>query len=381
MKNIKLLEHICMKSFQKLLFLTAFFNTINLVAQHSKMAVNETVAHFLLQKELDGLDTIPSNLKTVKLNLLDSLLLQCSRNLPKYDSSLNEKQVKSIFRKIDSTCYAFGMFTCINTGRLEGAFTKRDLTDQTRDDFGCYFYKNAIPYRNKYIEELNYGFTIDCDLMSILYYSIGELNGYPITMVEIPHHNFVRWIFKPGKYLNWDTNAAMVCDDNCYRNIESPTASTRFSLEDEKRIGFLKDMYRNEILGYYMPFIAVRLKNNNKQSEAESIYLKALKQLKPNMIGLYYLSYMYVYSTNYDEPKFARKALKLSKEAYSNLKFYKPISETYDGIITTYACSCAANNDFTTAVKLLDDTYSFDKVLKEGFEAKKQCNEIYPNRL
>jgi hypothetical protein len=138
-------------------------------------------------------------------------------------------------------------------------------------------------------------------------------------------------------------------------------------------------MHSDEILGYYMPFSAIRLKNSNKQSHADSIYLKVLKQLKSNMIGLHYLSYMYVYSTNYDIPKFARKALKLSKEAYSNLKFYKPISVTYDRIISSYACSCAANNDFEAAIKLLDDTYYFDKALKEGFQAKKKCNQIYPD--
>lgn len=371
-----------MKRFHLLLLLTAFFHAINLSAQNPREKVNEIVAHFLLQKELDTMDTIPLNLKTEKLHLLDSLLLRCSENLAKYDKYFKEKQAVSVFRKIDSICYAFGMFTCYPIGRINVAFTKRDLTISTRNDFDCEFYsRDTMSYRKKYIRELNYGYTIDCDLMSILYYSVGELMGYPITMVEVPHHNFVRWTFKREKYLNWDTNAAMVCDNDCYRNAGSPTAHTRFTLEDEKRIGFLKDMHRNEILGYYMPFIAVRLKNSNRQSEAESIYLKALKQLKPNMIGLYYLSYMYVYSINYDEPKFARKALKLSKEAYSNLKFYKPISVTYDGIINTYACSCAANNDFGAAIKLLDDTYYFDKVLKEGFQAKKKCNQIYPNKL
>lgn len=369
-----------MKRFYLLLLLTVFFGTIKLSAQHSRTKVNETVAHFLLQKEIDGMETISSNLRDEKLHLLDSLLLQCSRNLPKYNSSLNEQEAESIFRKIDSICYAFGMFTCITTNRFYDAFTKRDLTNQTKDKLCKWFYTGDSAYRNKYINELNYGFPIDCDLMSMLYYSIGEINGYPITMVEVPHHNFVRWTFKGGKYLNWDTNAAVVCDNDCYRNAESPTAFTRFTLEDEKIIGFLKDMHRNEILGYSMPFIAVGLKNSNRQSEAEVIYLKSLKQLKPNMIGLYYLSYMYVYSTNYDKPKFASKALKLSKEAYSKLKFYNPLEDIHDGIIETYACSCAANNDFTTALNLLKETKTLDSVLSKGFEEKRKCNKIYPNR-
>lgn len=369
-----------MKRFHHLLLLTVFFHAVDISAQRSRITVNETVAHYLLQKELDAMDTIPLNLKTEKLHLLDSLLLRCSGNLPKYDKDFNKKQAFSVFRKIDSICYAFGMFTCYPIGRLNMAFSKRDLTIRTRNDFDCEFYRDTISYRNKYLEELAYAFTIDCDLTSILYYSVGELKGYPITMVEVPRHNFVRWTFKNGKHLNWDTNAAIVCDDDCYRNGKSPTVHRAFSKDVEEKAGFLKDMRRDEILGYYMPFTAVKLKNSNQQKQAESIYLKALRQKKPNINASYFLAYMYVYSNAFDKPKYARKALELSKWAYLNMDLYVLYEDTIKEIRETYACSCAANKDFTTALSILKEKSKVDQALERGFEAGCKCNEIYPNR-
>lgn len=76
MKNIVTQKCVCMKGFRRLILLTVFFHAINVSAQNSRTKVNETVAHFLLQKELDGMDTIPLNLKAEKLQLLDSLVLR-----------------------------------------------------------------------------------------------------------------------------------------------------------------------------------------------------------------------------------------------------------------------------------------------------------------
>jgi hypothetical protein len=56
----------------------------------------------------------------------------------------------------------------------------------------------------------------DCDTGSILYLAISEVNELPIYMVEVPLHNFVRFYYDKGEYINWDVNHSKVISDSEY---------------------------------------------------------------------------------------------------------------------------------------------------------------------
>ncbi len=45
----------------------------------------------------------------------------------------------------------------------------------------------------------------DCDTTSLLYSSIGEVMGYPISIVILPSHAFVRWTLTDKSVVNWET--------------------------------------------------------------------------------------------------------------------------------------------------------------------------------
>ena len=54
---------------------------------------------------------------------------------------------------------------------------------------------------------------IDCDTSSILYVALAQLQGFPVKMIEIPKHNYVRWIEREIS-INWDTNDGKIRNDD-----------------------------------------------------------------------------------------------------------------------------------------------------------------------
>ena len=57
---------------------------------------------------------------------------------------------------------------------------------------------------------------IDCDGYSALYLAIGETLNLPIKMVRAPAHTFVRWEFRDGTYVNWETTIGAPKSDRYY---------------------------------------------------------------------------------------------------------------------------------------------------------------------
>lgn len=57
---------------------------------------------------------------------------------------------------------------------------------------------------------------IDCDGYSALYLAIGEVLNLPIKMVRAPAHTFIRWEFRDGTYLNWETTIGAPKSDRYY---------------------------------------------------------------------------------------------------------------------------------------------------------------------
>ena len=59
-------------------------------------------------------------------------------------------------------------------------------------------------------------YVVDCDIASYIYVAIGEVMGYPLAMVDLPIHNFIRWIRPDGSSLDFETMDGIVTDDTYY---------------------------------------------------------------------------------------------------------------------------------------------------------------------
>ena len=72
--------------------------------------------------------------------------------------------------------------------------------------------------RLAFIEKRNSGpfYVVDCDIASFLYLGMGELMGYPLAMVDLPGHNFIRWKRPDGTFLDFETMDGKETDDQYY---------------------------------------------------------------------------------------------------------------------------------------------------------------------
>lgn len=126
---------------------------------------------------------------------------------------------------------------------VDQARTINRLISSTLEDKGFALYidtqtlSDALVDRNQAGESSRRIF--DCDTGSLIFLTIAENLGAPVTMVEMPlpgskfHHNFVRWLRGDSTLLEWDMNLQSQCT--------APPGLTGF--ED-------RSMSRNELVGY-----------------------------------------------------------------------------------------------------------------------------------
>lgn len=75
----------------------------------------------------------------------------------------------------------------------------------------------------------------DCDTLSFLYLAIGDILNFPLRMVSLPDHTFIRWYFPDGSYLNWETTANAVWTEQQYFDWYNTTHADPLAPEQEMR--------------------------------------------------------------------------------------------------------------------------------------------------
>jgi tetratricopeptide (TPR) repeat protein len=87
---------------------------------------------------------------------------------------------------------------------------------------GTYYEKLKNKSHNEgriaFIEKRNPGpfYVVDCDIASFLFLAMGELMGYPLAMVDMPGHNFIRWKRPDGTFINFETMDGKETSDDYY---------------------------------------------------------------------------------------------------------------------------------------------------------------------
>jgi hypothetical protein len=70
--------------------------------------------------------------------------------------------------------------------------------------------------RAKFISGPGPYYVVDCDIASFIYLAVADEMHFPIHLIDIPAHNFVRWDFPNGSFIDFETMDGMVTNDAYY---------------------------------------------------------------------------------------------------------------------------------------------------------------------
>jgi len=219
------------------------------------------------------------------------------------------------------------------------------LTLAFRDVFDGRNLEFANFYRYDYFKKLKKPFCreIDCDLYCFIYIGIGEMNDLPLTMVELPGHNFIHWNFRSGKHLNWEAiegryhpkDSTLSC---FYHLVEYDSDSQKY---------FLRDWPIAEDLSYYYSLRGSKFDTNPKYKnavKAKRDYELALSLYDSNAFVLNNYVWLFVTDPAFDNEFDLARLSGYSDRAIAlvnDLNYYDTKASVY-----------AQVHDFPTAIKI-----------------------------
>lgn len=126
--------------------------------------------------------------------------------------------------------------------------------------------------RIAFIEQRKPGpyYVVDCDIASYIYLAVGEIMKYPVSMVQMPLHNFVRWRRPNGRYIDFETMDGKETDDNYY------LALWRIPSKFIGTPGVLTTMTSTQLLAYEDFGIAIAISWKHLYPDAIAEYQKSI---------------------------------------------------------------------------------------------------------
>lgn len=302
--------------------------------------------------------------------------------------SQKERALK-ILKEIDWTLIENNFIVCIHTKTMSDALSPKDINfsgcqifgspdniDHSTDTFyimncpalSCQVRLTPKAYEHIKKNQIGKYYTVDCDIAAIIYLAVGEVNGLPLKLVEMPSHNFVRWRFNESEFLNWDNNSALEYTNYDFRNGLTTTSSSKISPEEELEGHFLQDMTIDEIVGYYYSVTGIELKDQKRYREAEQFYNKSISIRQYDALALNNLSWMYLTVLEFKSENNYKVALRLSEKVDAII----PSDKNYKD---TFSCACAAVGDFVRAIKLEKLAFN-DSTKIAGYSKGKTCLDM-----
>lgn len=355
------------------IFLLLLINS-NLFSQTTRYKWKyNTITHKLLQiEELNEASTkIVTQDFDNKYLLLDNIIDNCKKSVSNIDlTTINDEiQAKKVLKIIDSTLSKNLFTVCVKIENLSDA-----LTLKSKGTLNCMYTNDISPidYRVRDFSLSKKFYHVDCDLFSFIYLGIGEALGIPVSFIEVPNHNFIRWNLSDNTFINWDVNMGKTYLNNEYKT-GIPYLTSGFSDLEETKYHYLNNLNNNEVLGYYYFVIGRLQKKNQKYKNAENLYLKSIQYRPSSPIAKYCLAYMIVFTGAYNSSNDFLLASRLAKEAYD-------IDNDHKEIVETYACSLALLSRFEEAKKVLKSYKKYDPDLYNAFEKNNNGIEIYQKK-
>ena len=177
-----------------------------------------TIAHKFLDDEKSS-NPVTSQMYAV----LDGLIDEAVKQLAPYPKPLPTDKAKAFAEeqlgKIDCLLLSHG-FVYPGKGLVQSLSdglgpTLYDIPDALRD---LKTGQGHNARRIKFIEARGQGpfYVVDCDIASFIYLAIADVMHYPLYLITIPGHNFVRWVVDGSHTYNYETMDGKLTDDNYY---------------------------------------------------------------------------------------------------------------------------------------------------------------------
>ncbi len=186
---------------------------------------------------------------------------------------------------------------------------------------------------------------LDCDTASFVYLSVAEALDWPLALVEIPQHNFVRWTFADGSHLNFETMDGVERSDPYYIanwNIPATTMKPGF---------YMSIMGRDEVLGYVLGLRASAFAKTGEFAKAKLDLDEALQNRPLSPTPLNSRAWLYATCT----PASCRDPALAVQDATQAVTVYR--SANY---LDTLACALAISGDIDRAIQIETEALALD---------------------
>jgi len=272
-----------------------------------------TITYHVISNDTELLGDNQSEVKQC-VALLNAATDRLRVNFPKKDfKKADQDDAIRILATIDSVFTEFGFLYYTNSKDIHYDF----LTLAFRASYDPEEYLFANRYRSTYFRSLGKRECklIDCDLYCFIYLGIAEMNNLPLSMVELPQHNFIRWYFPDGRFINWEAI------EGKYHSADS-TLSCYGYLNDINRQYYLRPWPSTEVLSYYYTLRGSIFDYNNlylNPKKAKRDYEKAIRISSNRAVTFNNLAWLYVVNPSFDNEFNLQKLLAMMDTAINRL--------------------------------------------------------------
>jgi tetratricopeptide (TPR) repeat protein len=311
-----------------------------------------TIAHRILELESEAA-TVDDSMYQLLDTLIDEAKAKIPRTAISEDRNERRKQVESILLTIDDILIRHNFIYPRDrkedwTLLLCDGLTPKTLKGSELEEI------LAQRHNTRRVGRINRDkpfYLVDCDTASYLYLGIGEVLELPLSMIDLPEHNFIRWSFDPQSYLNWET---------MYGNFRSNYEYRLFLGDDDlaeelyNRRVYLVAMSPQDVMGYCYSARALKwekpeLKNYRRATED---YETSIRMYPRTPFAFNNLAWILA---TCPDAKFrsGQKAISLSQQAVS---IYPDHAEYID----TLAAAYAEAGNFEKAVEIENRAYALE---------------------
>jgi hypothetical protein len=297
-----------------------------------------TIAHRLLDTE-DGAGEMA--VTPDMYAILDALISEARETLKPYPDGLSaleaDRFAEAALRQIDCILLRHG-FVYPGHGQVlllsDGLAPVKYANAKSLNEL-----KNQIHNRRRraFIAARGSGpfYVADCDIAAFITLAIAEVMHYPLKLVDIPQHKFVRWEFGPGRWTNFETMDGFTADNAYYRR------AWHFPARLEGRAGMLS-LSEAETLAYYDALIAMAWSWRGDDQRMAAYYERSMQRDSMRTFAANNLAWYYA-ATPKPGRRDGAKAVMYAQRAVALL----PSSENLD----TLACARAQAGDYTGAIR------------------------------
>jgi hypothetical protein len=297
-----------------------------------------TIAHHFLDAEVGAGDVTPA-----MYAILDVLLDESIAALKPYPSNLSIEQAKkfAVDSLVTIDCILLrhgfvypghGLVALLSDGLGPTMYERVDDLNELRN-------QTHNIRRRKFIDARGTEpfYVVDCDVASYIYLAVAEVMKYPLHLVEIPRHNFVRWQLDSATFINFETMDGAETDNAYYK--ENWGIAEAFV----GRGGILDTMNDKQTIAYHDATVAISWSWRGNLDRMIEVYLRSISIDSTHALALNNLAWFYAAVPKGDRRDGA-KAVQYGLQTVAVI----PDGDSLD----TLACAYAQSGNFARAIEV-----------------------------